>query len=212
VITLAPWGANARDSWPIGPLATLTQFCQRCQSSSVLRWRGLSCAAQNTGKACPDGAAGDGLFGAHPDTGEDTYLMQLSLQGLYAPYGVTEPGVDFLGCVDIDDCLSNPCGVGTCTDTFETDAKANSYTCACPDGLIWDELAPAGGEPVHPHRHLHHRPGVLTRGCGTYHSGQSTTLVALRRLTRAGPMAPTTAPGVLCGHMSPSATGTVLTL
>ena len=144
MITLAPWGANARDSWPIGPLATLTQFCQRCQSSSVLRWRGLSCAAQNTGKACPDGAAGDGLFGAHPDTGEDTYLMQLSLRGLYAPDGVTEPGVDFLGCVDIDDCLSNPCGVGTCTDTFETDAKANSYTCACPDGLIWDELAPQG--------------------------------------------------------------------
>ena len=48
--------------------------------------------------------------------------------------------MDFLGCVDIDDCLSNPCGVGTCTDTFETDARANSYTCVCPDGLYWDEL------------------------------------------------------------------------
>ena len=132
-----------------------------CHAQSVLplyhqcvlgaRWHGLSCDAQVTGRQpdgaeneCPDGAVGDGLFGAHPDTGEETYLMQLSLQGLYIPDGVTEPGVNFLGCVDIDDCLSNPCGVGTCTDTFETDAKANSYSCACPDGLIWDELAPQG--------------------------------------------------------------------
>jgi hypothetical protein len=86
------------------------------------------------------------------------------------PPGATGDGIGEDGCVDVDDCAANPCGLGNCTDRYQPTCTAasrrdgtctiagdpvpenlgnyagNNYVCTCPDDYDFIEKLEGTGD------------------------------------------------------------------
>ena len=85
---------------------------------------------------CNGTVLGEGATGAGNCTAReavDTTCTQVMTGGVCAEStcGASNT-MDYGACADIDDCVGDPCGQGTCSDT-----GANSYECACHSGYTF---------------------------------------------------------------------------